>query len=951
MPVTFTHPLWLWLLPPALAWTIWLVLRSEVGLAPWRRYCSAAVRIVALLLLVLGVAGIQWKKPVEGMNAFFLLDRSDSVPSSQQESSRSQANRWAKGAKKEDKAGYLIFGADAALETEATTGGEAEKIQAVVSGERTDIAGAIRLGTAAFPESGQKRLVLLSDGNENIGDAQQALAQAKGQGVTLDVMPLGTVRGGDVSVQKLSLPGSVKKGATFEAKIFATSDERQQAKVKLFRNDQLLGEQSVMLEPGKNLFTFPQKLGDAGFYGYQVQIETAGDAVSQNNRASGFTSVKSGPRILLLSSAPDEDRNLAAALRGDYEVVVGNAGSFPGTLAEIQSYDAVFLSNISAGDMGMDSMRLLESAVRDFGVGVVAVGGDNAFTAGGYRGTPLESLLPLDMELSSKKVLPAGALVLVMHGMEFANGNQVSRDIAIGALESLGPQDEMGVVLWDGSNKWQLELGKVGDKKEAARLIAGMNQGDLPDFSGLMTMAKDGLVKSTANLKHIIVFSDGDPGAPSAALMQEIVGAKITVSTIMIGAHVAPTTMIRMAEQGRGRFYDVQSAAQLPQIFIKEAAVILKSAIIEEPFRPQLAASTEVVRGIGGNEYPLMRGYVATGIKPRAEVPLLSNKGDPLLAHWQYGLGRAVAFTGDAKSRWAQDWLGWGKYRQFWTQVAGWALKRVDVAEFNTEVSVDNGEGVISVEALDTEGNFRNFLDLVTTVVSPKGTRVQVQLEQKGPGRYEGRFPTKDVGAYLLNLAERKDGAVVASQVVGASVNYSPEFDAAAPDLNLLQRLAELGGGRVLDPVKDNPFLLNRDKTFRPIDLWEDLLKWMVLLFVFDVGVRRLDIDREEWAKGLARLRRKLGLGGDPSAGQSDESLATLLAKRDAVRGAREASTQPAEAPAELFQPRNEPPAAKATTESEGNAVPSADLPAAQGGKPAADGMDRLLAAKRKAKK
>lgn len=905
---------------------------------------------MVVLLLVFGVAGIQWKKPVEGMNTFFLLDRSDSVPSAQQESSRGQANRWAKGAKKEDKAGYLIFGSDSALETEATAGGEAEKIQAVVSGERTDIAGAIRLGTAAFPESGQKRLVLLSDGNENIGDAQQALAQAKGQGVTLDVMPLGSVRGGDVSVQKVSLPSAVKKGATFEAKIFATSDERQQAKVKLFRNDQLLGEQSVTLEPGKNLFTFPQKLNDPGFYGYQVQIETAGDTISQNNRASGFTSVKTGPRILLVSAAPAEDRNLAAALRSDYEVVVGGITAFPGTLAEMQSFDAIFLSNIAAGDLGTDNMRLLESAVRDFGVGLVAVGGDNAFTAGGYRGTPLEAALPLDMELSSKKVLPSGALVLVMHGMEFNNGNQVSRDIAIGALESLGPQDEMGVVLWDGSNKWQLDLGKVGDKKEAARLIAGMNQGDLPDFSGLMTMAKDGLVKSTSNLKHIIVFSDGDPGAPSDNLMKEIVDAKITVSTIMIGAHVAPTTMTRMAEQGRGRFYDVQSAAQLPQIFIKEAAVILKSAIIEEPFRPQLAASTEVVRGIGGGEYPVLRGYVAAGVKPRAEVPLMSNKGDPVLAHWQYGLGRAVAFTSDAKSRWAQDWLGWGKYKQFWTQVAGWALKRVDLADFNTEVSVDNGEGVISVEALDTAGNFRNFLDLVTTVVSPKGNRVQVQLEQKGPGRYEARFPTKEVGAYLLNLAERKDGTVVASQVVGASVNYSPEFDASAPNLNLLQRLAELGGGRVLNPATDNPFLLKREKTFRPIDLWEDMLGWMVLLFVFDVGVRRLDIDREEWAKGFARLRRKLGLGGDPKPVQSDESLAALLAKRDAVRGSREAAAQPVEAPAELFQPRNAP--AVAIEKDPGSeASGDAAAPSASAGKTETEGMDRLLAAKRKAKK
>ena len=130
----------------------------------------------------------------------------------------------------------------------------AEKIQAVVASDRTDIAGAIRLATAAFPENGQKRLVLFSDGNENVGDAAGALLATRPLGVTLDVVPLGAERGGDVSVQRLVIPSNLKQGQTFEAKIFATSDKAQPATVRLFRNDQLLGEQKVELEAGKNLF-------------------------------------------------------------------------------------------------------------------------------------------------------------------------------------------------------------------------------------------------------------------------------------------------------------------------------------------------------------------------------------------------------------------------------------------------------------------------------------------------------------------------------------------------------------------------------------------------------------------------------------------------------------------------------------------------------------------------
>ena len=138
--------------------------------------------------------------------------------------------------------------------------------------------------------------------------------------------------------------------------------------------------------------------------------------------------------------------------------------------------------------------------------------------------------------------------------------------------------------------------------------------------------------------------------------------------------------------------------------------MILKSAIYEDPFTPQLRAASEVVRGIGAKEYPKLLGYVATTPKPRAETPLWTDKGDPLLAHWQYGLGRAVAFTSDAKPRWGKIWMNWDKYRQFWSQIGQWSLRRLENADFTTEVSVEKGEGVINVEALDEKGNFKENL-------------------------------------------------------------------------------------------------------------------------------------------------------------------------------------------------------------------------------------------------
>jgi Ca-activated chloride channel family protein len=335
---------------------------------------------------------------------------------------------------------------------------------------------------------------------------------------------------------------------------------------------------------------------------------------------------------------------------------------------------------------------------------------------------------------------------------------------------------------------------------------------------------------------------------------------------------------------------------------------------------------------------------------------LVTDKGDPLLAHWQYGLGRAVAFTSDAKAKWAKNWLSWGKYQQFWSQIGQWSLRRLENSDFNTEVSVDKGEGQISVDALDEQGNYHNFLDLEGIVVTPKGERMSVPVKQTGPGHYEARFPTKEVGTYMLNLLDKKDGQVIGSQVVGASINYSPEFNAAEPNFNLLRRLAESGGGRVLDPENplDNTFLHGRQKTYQPRDLWEWLLKFAVLLFPLDVAARRIQLDRDEMQRAWRKLRSWIFFWqGVPREPEAEESLAALLARREQVRSTQTAPAQPS---AELFRPQKQVvvPASQDFTTPTGPAPGEVKAPpvAEPAAKPeAASTASRLLDAKRRAQR
>jgi hypothetical protein len=328
-----------------------------------------------------------------------------------------------------------------------------------------------------------------------------------------------------------------------------------------------------------------------------------------------------------------------------------------------------------------------------------------------------------------------------------------------------------------------------------------------------------------------------------------------------------------------------------------------------------------------------------------------------LLAHWQFGLGRTVAFTSDAKSKWARPWLEWSRYRQFWSQVVQWSLRRVAGADLQADVVADQGKGIIQVEAVDAEGNYRNFLTLEAAVISPTGEKQTVRLEQSGAGRYEAKFPMREVGAYLVNVLEMSGGQVRGAQPAGVSLNYSPEFKADAPNLALLRRLAEMSGGRLLDPrvPADNPFLLDRKPTFQPVDLWPWLVQLAIVLFVFDVAVRRIDIGREELAKLAAALRRMVTFWRPaPATGKTDESLAALLARRDRTRQTTTAvPPQPVTRPrTDLFEPVRAP---KVQTEATpADAAPAEPAPTNSEDAKSGDGPStagRLLAAKRRARR
>lgn len=910
MTFQFTEPLWLLLLAPAVAWVLWLAWTSLVESRPARRRVSLGIRLAAVLAVVLATAGLQWLHRVDGMNVMFVLDVSQSVPAGQQTAAREQVRTFVREKPTVDRAGLVVFGGEAALEAQPSATLEVASSSAVVvPDERTDLAGALRLAMAAMPETGQRRLVVFSDGDENAGDALQTAASAKGLETVVDVVPLGGGRPQDVSVERLQLPSRVQENAPFEVKVVVESSHEAPVTVFLFRNDQPLGTQTLTLTPGRNLLTFPQTLAEAGFYTYDLRLDSPDDGIPQNNRASGFTVVAGRPRILVVSQDPSADASLVDALRdSETGIRVIRPGQFPETLAELQSYECLVASNVAATDLTRDQQRMLQTAVRDFGVGFVCIGGDQAFAAGGYRGTPLDEILPVESDLSSRKVLPSGALVLVIDRSGSMKGEKLdlAKEAAMAAAELLTGHDYIGVVAFDGEPWEVVPMGRAGSTREVTAAIGKIGEGGGTIMAPALDRAHQMLRGVPASLKHVVVLTDGQSvPADFEGMARAMAGERITLSTVALGTDCDLSLLQRMADEGRGRFYHVPRPGMLPQIFLQETAVILKTAISEQPFVPEVVTATEPLRGLGA-AFPTLRGHVVTMPRPRAELALATGQGDPLLAHWQYGLGRVVAFTSDARARWAADWIVWDRYRQFWRQVSRWSLRRLDNAEFNAQVAFEQGGGRLVVEALDEQGGFRNFLDLQAAVSSPKGTRESVRLQQTGPGHYETTFPARETGSYLIHLMESEGGRVVASQVVGASLSYSPEFGVRHSNHGLLQRIAGITGGKEIRPDRpgSNPFFDDRRPTWQPQDLWEDLLRFALVLFVLDVGVRRVAVGREELralavflAGWLPRRRERRRVEDETSP-----SLTALLARRDAVRtvivrppetGVRDGATAP----------------------------------------------------------
>jgi len=879
-PVAFDQPLFLLLL--LLIPVVWWVgAQSLVDLNPLRRLTANLIRSVILTCLILALSGIHLVRGSDANCTLFVIDTSFSVPRRDRQTALEYVNQAVKNMRGQDKIGVLTVGGEARLAFEPSDKGNVVCELTVPNAAQTNLARGITAALSYFPDNTARRIVLLSDGNETTGSLLEAARSAVVEETPIDVVPIGSSPSEEALLERMLTPPTAKRGEPFPLKIVATSVNGGKGTVQLYRNGTAIGTEQVELKPGKNVVELQQKVETPGFYTYEARLtmKDGTDTLDENNRAVSFVKVQGKPRVLFVRPIPSSEivpeAFLPKALQAQ-NILVDEVtpGNLPAQATALLNYDTIVVSDVPNSAFSPTQQKMMQAAVRDLGIGLVMIGGENSFGAGGYYQTPIEEALPVDMDVRKLRRFPGVALAMgidysgSMTGAGMYTASTMSKlglakEAAHLSVDAMNPQDQVCVMAVDTRANIIVPMQNVTDKRAIHAGINAINGGGGTEMSAGVKAAYEQLTKTDAKVKHAILITDGATGGfDYGPLIQRMREEKISFTLVIIdegqsAGGIEP--LKRLADRTGGRFYLVRNTNEIPKIYTKEIQQISKPPIVEEPFLPRVARpGSSLLLGINWGSVPPLLGYDAVSPKPTAEVSLVSHKGDTVLAAWQYGLGKSIAFTSDAKARWGAQWVSWSNYGSFWAQLVRYSLKKAESGSYQSNVELANGKGRITVDAVDEDtGGFVNFLDARAKVVGPDGNAQTVRLTQTGAGRYVGTFDANQTGSYVATVTQKGSDGKTRATSVGLAVPYSPEYSALQPNTALLLQTAETTGGKVL---KDGSAVFT-ERTIRrlPVPLALTLLLLAMLLFPLDVANRRLMVNATQATALLQKAGETVG--------------------------------------------------------------------------------------------
>jgi len=881
--IELLRPWWLLLLPFAL-WTVhfcWS--NSGADIHGRRSTVTLILRLLATSVLVLGLAGLSFPTNDRSLGVVFALDASDSMRVAAGNATRMErglelVRGAARSLDEETISTLVVFGEQAWVEVPARTQLRPGDVQVSsrVRPHATNIASALNLAIAAVPDTSERRVVLLTDGIENQGSAAVAQQWASTEGVEVLTVPLGRERVGEVVVREVSAPSRARIAEPFEVRATIAATLPTAARVELYEDGTQVDAREVMLQQGINLVRFTRSLRGPGMHFYDLLIPVAlNDTVHENNRGSAFVKIQEHFSVLYMEGAPGESQYLEQALQAqDIYVSAVSPSHFPGSLRELDAYDAIIISDVSAFNLTDVQLKNIESYVHDLGGGLVMVGGTNSFGPGGWLDTPVERALPVNMSARRRDPRREAVLGLVIDksgsmgdgsGTAVQYGQQplvskmdMAKEAAIRVTEFLNPNDYVFVIAFDDGAAWVVHPTPAFQKGVIEDAIAALQAGGGTNLYPAMEQAKRTLLDTYLPVRHLIVLTDGQ-SAPGdfKKVTTEMAEQGITVTTVGVGADADVKILQDIAGWGNGRFYHTLDAVAIPRIFTNEALKATRTMVVDRTFTPAIATDHSAVRGIDPEGVPPLHGYVITEPKAAAEVLAVADKDDPLIAAWRYGLGKSAVFTSDCKSAWGRDWLPWEGYTKLWAQTIKWVARREaarGMSVFHDDAGVNHHR--LTVDLVGTDDLLLNGADVTATVVSPSGAAVTLHLEQVSPGRYAGEFASAEVGSFIARVVATKDGEIVASGNEGLAILYSAELRAFEPDLDLLRAVSSTG--TLLDEAGlrsagTRPPTAERST---PNEVWRGLFIAALLLLPLEVLIRRVYVSREDVDKLLARFRR-----------------------------------------------------------------------------------------------
>lgn len=854
---------------------------------------SLSIRVVLVLLIILGIAGLELPKDADYLAVVFLVDVSDSIDRTTQQA----ALDYVRDAIDEmntnrDQAAVVLFGANAVVEQPMSESLDLSQIGATPITLNTDLAEAIRLGLALFPPETAKRMVILSDGIETTGDSENAARLAEATNVQIDYVPLTRVTTQEeILVSNVVVPPRVNEEELFDLTVTVESELNTTAELRVLAGGEIVHEETVTLQEGENSFVIgPLSWPGTGFVDFRVQIEPQGaDNFYQNNELSAFTEVRGRPSVLLVTPDEREVEFLRPALEENGLVVnVVKPRDLPAGLPLLSAYSSVVLVNTPATMLSPSQMEMLQIYVRDLGGGLVAVGGPNSYGVGGYFETPLEETLPVEMRIKNQERIPSLTMLFVIDrsgSMEIASNPQgvtnleLAKEAIIRSFNLLNDYDRVGVMSFDSEAYFVLDIQDVGDAANRGSMeqtVASLRPGGGTDIFGALGAANDILPGDPSALKHMILLTDGGANPAGTLELANSMYSKydITLSVVGVGQGYAPWLQ-SLAQAGNGNFHEALDVNSIPSIFTAETILATRSYIFEETFAPSLTSRSPIMDGIPS--LPNLQGYVATTEKDTATVVLRGPEEDPILAQWQYGLGRSVAFTSDASSRWAVEWVTWEQYSRFWSQAVRWTI--TEGATNNLEVRVEQrGENAyLVVDARDDDGELLNGLNLKASVVDPTLEAQELTIPQVAPGKYELAFTPQDEGAYFMRVVGASSEEIAVAQTAGWVLSYSAEYRLAETDNRFLDKIASMTGGGSLAGTPQSVFL--HDLTYQSVksSIWPYLLAAAAFLLLLDIAVRRIVLNRRE----LERARQTVFGTVQRPALETSARMSTLKAAKE----------------------------------------------------------------------